>query len=281
VTQLDIYATGESFDSIKNVDADGNETWSARDLMPRLGYGADWRNFADVLSRAKAACANSGHAVQDHFGDATKMVRIGSGASRSVSDYTLTRYGAYLAAMNGDPRKRAVAAAQTYFAAKTHEAEVRAELDELEVARRYVKAIEDKRALELENAQQAQRLAIAEPKAAYVDGFINPEDDATILRVFANQVGTTDPKLRDFLKKHKVLSRRTVEKRWSKTKGRMEPVYEWLPYADFRTWFVPKDQPEAPRLHNGQMRTTLYVTPVGKVGIRRLLMKWPFEPEAA
>jgi len=124
VTQLDIYATGEQFDAVKQVDTNGRETWSARELMPRLEYGADWRNFVDVISRAKAACANSGHAVQDHFVDANKMVRIGSGASRSVPDFTLTRYGAYLVAMNGDPRKPAVAAAQTYFAVKTREAEV-------------------------------------------------------------------------------------------------------------------------------------------------------------
>jgi DNA-damage-inducible protein D len=281
VTQLDIHAAGETFDSIKQVDADGRETWSARDLMPRLEYGADWRNFADVIARAKAACLNSGHAVQDHFVDATKMVRIGSGASRSVPDFTLSRYGAYLVAMNGDPRKRAVAAAQTYFAARTHEAEARDQLDELEVARRYVQALEAKRALEVANAEQAKRLAIAAPKVDYVDGFVTADEDTSILRVFAAQVGTTDPKLREYLKQRKVLSRRTVDRRWSNSKQRLEPVYEWLPHASYLTWFTPKDQPEAPRLHNGQMRTTLYVTPVGKVGIRRLLMKWPLDGEAA
>lgn len=38
-------------------------------------------------------------------------------------DYRLLRLGFYLTAMNGDPRKPEVAAAQSYFAIKTREAE--------------------------------------------------------------------------------------------------------------------------------------------------------------
>jgi phage antirepressor YoqD-like protein len=136
-------------------------------------------------------------------------------------------------------------------------------------------------AVGIERDEARAALAVAQPRAEYVDGFVDPEEDASILRVFAGQVGTTDPKLRAYLKEHKVLSRRTVENRWSSSKGRMEPVYEWLALAGYVKWFVPKDQPEAPRLHNGQMRTTLYVTPVGKVGIRRLLMKHPIDGETA
>lgn len=136
-------------------------------------------------------------------------------------------------------------------------------------------------AVGIERDEARAALAAVQPKVDYVTGFVDAEEDGSILRVFAIQLGTTDPKLREYLKKRKVLSRRTVESRWSSSKGRMEPVYEWLPFASYRKWFVPKDQPEAPRLHNGQMRTTLYVTPVGKVGIRRLLMKHPLDGEAA
>jgi anti-repressor protein len=135
--------------------------------------------------------------------------------------------------------------------------------------------------LGIERDQARAELVAVQPKVDYVTGFVDAEEDASILRVFAIQVGTTDPKLREYLKQRKVLSRRTVDRRWSNSKQRLEPVYEWLPYAGYLTWFTPKDQPDAPRLHNGQMRTTLYVTPVGKVGIRRLLMKWPLDGEAA
>src|SRR5262249_39085194 len=53
-----------------------------------------------------------------------KMVSLGSRSQREVKDYHLSRYGCYLTAMNGDPRKSAIAQAQTYFAIKTREAEV-------------------------------------------------------------------------------------------------------------------------------------------------------------
>lgn len=123
-------------------------------------------------------------------------------------------------------------------------------------------------------------LAIAAPKAEYVDGFVN-SDDASLIRVFAAQLDVGEKALRAWLVDRKVLYRRTVGQRWSNSKQRLVPEYEWLAYADFRSWFKPVDQPNAPRLHNGQTATTLYVTPVGKVAIRRLLMKHPIEPRAA
>ena len=47
------------------------------------------------------------------------MVQIGSGASREQKDFELTRFAAYLIALNGDPTKDEIAAAQTYFAVQT------------------------------------------------------------------------------------------------------------------------------------------------------------------
>jgi DNA-damage-inducible protein D len=52
------------------------------------------------------------------------MVRLGSGAERAVADVAITRYGRYLVAQNGDPRKEAIAFAQSYFAVQTRRLEL-------------------------------------------------------------------------------------------------------------------------------------------------------------
>lgn len=92
--------------------------WSARDLMPLLGYDK-WERFEGVIQRAISACEQTGNVVEDHFPGAGKMVSLGSGAGREVSNYHLSRLACYLVAMNGDPRKSEIAAAQTYFAVST------------------------------------------------------------------------------------------------------------------------------------------------------------------
>ena len=53
------------------------------------------------------------------------MVRIGSGAERSMDSVKLSRYACYLIVQNADPNKTIVAQGQTYFAIQTRIAEVR------------------------------------------------------------------------------------------------------------------------------------------------------------
>lgn len=109
------------FDAIRRTRPDGSEYWSARDLMPLLGYHK-WERFEMAIERATVACENSNSDPQDHFPGAGKNPsELGGRPSR---DRHLSRYGAYLVAMNGDPRKKEIAAAQTYFAVKTREAEL-------------------------------------------------------------------------------------------------------------------------------------------------------------
>ena len=114
----------DSFNAIvQHVSDTDVEFWYARDLQEILGY-TEWRNFLKVIEKAKEAVENSGAVVQNHFVDANKMVKIGSGAERSVEDVMLTRYACYLIAQNGDPRKEAIAFAQTYFATQTRKQEL-------------------------------------------------------------------------------------------------------------------------------------------------------------
>ena len=111
-----------SFESVANQDSN-IEFWFARDLQRLLGY-SDWKNFIRVLAKAKIACSNSKHSIQDHFSDIGKMVSLGSGSKRMVDDIKLTRYACYLIAQNGDPKKTEIAFAQTYFAVQTRKQEI-------------------------------------------------------------------------------------------------------------------------------------------------------------
>ncbi|RKF38657.1 DNA damage-inducible protein D [Paraburkholderia fungorum] len=112
-----------TFESIRQVNDDDSEFWFARDLAPLLEY-QDWRNFLQVIEKAKTACERSGHPAQDHFGEVTKMVPLGSGATRGITDYTLSRYACYLIVQNGDPSKSVIANGQTYFALQTRRQEL-------------------------------------------------------------------------------------------------------------------------------------------------------------
>jgi len=99
------------------------EFWCARDLQELLGY-AEWRSFSKVISKAITSCENAGYEPTDHFGGITKMVDLGSGAKREITDIALSRYACHLIAQNGDPSKDQIAFAQTYFAVQTRKQEV-------------------------------------------------------------------------------------------------------------------------------------------------------------
>ena len=61
------------FEKIKHIDDDGVEFWYARELQEILGY-KEWRNFNNVIDKAKLACTTSGNVENSHFVDVNKMV---------------------------------------------------------------------------------------------------------------------------------------------------------------------------------------------------------------
>ena|SRR3989338_7744803 len=103
----------QTFESLRE-EEDGCEFWSARKLSKALEYN-DYRNFLNVIEKAKEACINSRHDIEDHFVDVTDMIEIGKGGQRQAADVRLSRYACYLVVQNGDPTKPVIANGQTYF----------------------------------------------------------------------------------------------------------------------------------------------------------------------
>lgn len=123
----------QSFEECK-FEFEGAEAWHARDLMKLLGYPT-WQHFRPVILRAWEACDKSKPDNSRHFlvGDCSQpwkpnevftVNRKNSLGGRPSEDVIVTRYGAYLIAMNGDPRKEQVAFAQHYFALATRSFEL-------------------------------------------------------------------------------------------------------------------------------------------------------------
>ena len=111
------------FERTKRTNDTGNEYWSSRDFSQVLGY-TDYRNFEQVIKKAKAACFNSGHRIEDHFVDINEMIEIGKGGQRPVNSVYMSRYACYLVIQNADPTKEIVAMGQTYFAVQTRRQEL-------------------------------------------------------------------------------------------------------------------------------------------------------------
>lgn len=159
-----------AFEEAAQADEAGEQYWLARDLARLLEY-SQWRNFLAVVARAKEACAQAGHDCADHFADVSKMVSVGSGANRGIDDVELSRYAAYLIAQNGDPRKKPVAFAQTYFAIQTRRQELQDRSEGIAVPQS-----EDEKRVYLRNQIKEHNRYLS--SAAKNAGVISPQDFA-------------------------------------------------------------------------------------------------------
>lgn len=157
------------FESIKELDENGNEFWGARKLSKVLEY-SEFRHFLPVIERAKEACTNSGHEIADHFEDYLEEIVHGKGAKQDYESVKLSRYACYLIVQNADPSKEVVAQGQTYFAVQTRLQEIR----QMEEYNRL--ASEDEKRLFLREEMKRHNIQLAD--AAKDAGVIEPVDYA-------------------------------------------------------------------------------------------------------
>ncbi|RIQ99286.1 phage antirepressor KilAC domain-containing protein [Mycobacteroides abscessus] len=198
MSELDITSGGSPFDEGRiQCPQGGEDRWSARWLQGEMGYPT-WQHFEPVIERAKQAAHNQGFNVNTLF-----TVNREKTGGRPQTDYRLTRFAAYLVAMNGDPRKPEVAAAQTYFAVKTRQAEIAApvELTEDQIVHRALHILDDKvKALTVENKTLVAAIERDAPLVAKAEAH-TVSDSAIHRQEFAREVITWG------LKQHNIIIR--------------------------------------------------------------------------
>lgn len=271
MSTLDLFNQDEQspFDSIRQVRPDGTEYWSARDLMPLLGY-EKWERFKDAIDRAVDSMRNSG---QDPLRNASR--RREAIAKTARTNWDLSRFACYLVAMNGDPRKPEVAAAQAYFAIRTREAEMAPKplaLTEDEIVAQAL-AITTRKVDAL-----TQRVAELEPKAEYVNTFVTDEDVLSFSTV-ASTVGLLESKLRELLIDHDWIYKETAS-RWSRSEQRKKKVNRYTEKASKKAYFQRIENHDAPRFR-GEVMHTLKITPPGAHAIAKAVARWADEGKDA
>lgn len=128
-------------------------------------------------------------------------------------------------------------------------------------------------ALQITTAKVAELEAKIEtdaPKVDYYETFVAEETDTFTFRTAAHKLNVSEHWLREFLKKKKRIYA-TERKEWSQSQGRVVTRNEYHAYADFKKWFTKKAHHHVGRGYNGQVPTTLYVTPYGLERIQALL----------
>ena len=75
-----------------------------------------------MIEKAQVSCSRSNNNISSYFGVYSKIVVAGN-TTKSIIAYKLSRYACYLIVQNANPKFKAVALGQTYFAIQTRKME--------------------------------------------------------------------------------------------------------------------------------------------------------------
>lgn len=249
------------FDTIRQADETGTEFWSARDLQPLMGYKA-WRNFLVPINRAMQAAINQNVDLESNFARSRKIT-----STKPQEDFRLSRYAAYLVAMNGDPNMPEVAGAQSYFAIQTRVAETQSAKPPAELSRKEILTM----ALEAEERAEEYKaeLEVAAPKVAYVDTHV-AHNDYLLFRTVASNLNVGEFDLRWALVYSGWIYHDSQRRRNSK--GKVVTEHQWAEYSHKKPYFFRSMNHHAP-LFKGNTHFQLKITVPGAAAITRLVQK--------
>lgn len=257
------------FDVYRQEREDGTEFWSARDLMGLMGY-SQWVTFENPLKRAMKAAENQNLQVEANF---YRSLKVGTAGKMKQTDYELSRFAAYLVAMNGDPNKPEVASAQAYFATRTRQAETQQPVEltgkelmarALVEAQSTIQELETARAEAVEQSEAAlARAHVAEaeadesrPKAEAFDSFMRT-DGTYYMGAVAKMLGMGQNELFRRLREARVLI----------PSGHLYNT----PYRQFEHHFLVRPHKHVNAEGREFLKYTTYVKPSGVDFIRRKL----------
>lgn len=172
------------FDAIRQVDENGNEFWTGRDLQEVMGY-SKWDAFLSSIERAIENMDLVGDDINIHASDYKEP----SGKTNQERvNYLFSRYGAYMVALACDGRKQEVALAKKYFAVKTRQAEVQEQKPMLmeEIILANAQALLDQRR-RLDVIEQ-QRLPILERETELLKAQVNLLENQNHLLTEQNEI---------------------------------------------------------------------------------------------
>lgn len=231
-------------------ERDGVQAVMGRDLHAFLGLKDRYNDWFPRM-------VEYGFAAGQDF---TELSVKPSGAGRPRQDHIVTLDMAKEIAMI-QRTERGKQARQYFIEVEKRARQVEELTPEQLMAKALLQAESTMKDLEVRAVTAEASLEAAAPALEYHEKFVAEDDDLTTIDDFARVYGTTGPKVRALLTEKNVAFRQKVGARWSRSKGCMVDEHEWRARADRASyaWFKLGPQHNAPRLHNGQVRQTLYV----------------------